>query len=410
MKNLVLSILLIVAGTVASCGFFAAEKSRSNDNLSDKHSDGLSVQIDSIVRSQFPDADAPGLAISVIQDHQVVLQKAYGLASLENKIENLTTTNFRMASVSKQFTALAVYRLIEKGLLGFDTPIGKLFEGLAPVPAQVTVGQLLHHTSGLWDYEGLIPDDRQEQVSDTDVLNLIRGQEQTYFPPGTQFRYSNTGFCLLSLVVERVSGQPYAQYMQEHILTSFGMDLGVGASYMYEVNKDMPRRAFGYKPLASGEFRFADQSITSATKGDGCVYVSAEGYANWSNHLISTSRATAAVAPVQSVAVGDFFNVADYLETIDRLKFPVKDSVYYSLGWFVAPSSQNPSDLRLFHSGETTGFRNIVYHNLGQGLSVTIFANRDDTGIAQVFEETLRLLGEEHPVEESLFFWMSSVY
>lgn len=314
-----------------------------------------------------------------------------------------------MASVSKQFTALAVYRLVEKGLLSFDTPIGSLFVGLAAVPAQVTVGQLLHHTSGLWDYERLIPGDRQEQVSDADVLDLIRGQEQTYFPPGTQFRYSNTGFCLLSLVVERVSGQPYAQYMQEHILAPFGMDLGLGSSYMYEVNKDMPQRAFGYKPLASGEFRFADQSITSATKGDGCVYVSAEGYANWSNHLISTSRAAAA-APVPSVTVGDFFNASDYLDTLDKLKTPVKDGVYYSLGWFVAPSSQDQSDLRLFHSGETTGFRNIVYHNLGQGLSVTIFANRDDTKIAQVFEEILLLLGEKHPVEENLFFWMSSVY
>jgi len=404
MKNMVLSILLFAAGTAASCGFFAAEKDRSDDRIS--------VQIDSIIRSQFPDADAPGLAISVIKQDQVVFQEAYGLSSLENKVENHTTTNFRMASVSKQFTALAVYRLVEKGLLSFDTPIGNLFEGLATVPAQVTVGQLLHHSSGLWDYEGLIPRARQEQVSDADVLDLIRGQEQTYFPPGTQFRYSNTGFCLLSLVVERVSGQPYAQYMQEHILAPFGMDLGVGASYMYEVDKNMPRRAFGYKPLASGEFRFADQSITSATKGDGCVYVSAQGYANWSNHFISSSRPTAAVAavPVASVAASDFFNAVDYLETIDRLKFPVKDGVYYSLGWFVAPSSQNPSDLRLFHSGETTGFRNIVYHNLGQGLSVTIFANRDDTKIAQVFEEVLHLLGEEQLVEESLFFWMSSIY
>lgn len=398
--------VLFAAGMVNVFSGFAAAGFNPADATA-----GLRAQIDSVVKAQFPDGNAPGLAISVVRDHQVIYRGAYGMASLEHDVQNLTTTNFRMASVSKQFTALAVYRLIEKGLLSFDTPIGDLLDGLAPVPARVTVGQLLTHSSGLWDYEGLIPRDLQQQLSDADVLELIRGQEQTYFPPGSQFRYSNTGFCLLSLVVERVSGQPYAEYMKQHLFVPFGMDLGVGASYMYEAGKDMPGRAFGYRPLASGEFRFADQSITSATKGDGCVYVSAEGYANWANHLISNSRTTAATAaPVSSVRVGDFFNAADYLAALEQMKFPVKDGVYYSLGWFVAPPAAGQSALRLFHSGETTGFRNIVYHNLGKGLSVTIFANRDDTRIAQVFEDVLRLLGEEHPVEGSLFFWMSSIY
>lgn len=383
--------------------------------------------LDWVVQSAYPATDLanqPGLAVMVQQGGMPLLKKGYGLMALEEAVEATTTssmsvesqaeiawgeaiteaTNFRMASVSKQFTAMATYLLIDKGLLTFDTPLGDLFEDLSPVASTVTVGQLLNHTSGLLDYEDLIPRDRIEQVSDADVLEMIRPLDSTYFEPGTQFRYSNTGFCLLSLVVEEVSGVEYRDYMLQEIFRPLEME----NAYMYRAGADMPGRAFGYRPLRPEEegeawaFRFADQSITSATRGDGCVYVSANAYETWTNALFGSS----------------VFPSAQYLIDLAAQRTPVKDGVDYSLGWFVVPitgEEGSKSGYHLSHSGETTGFRNISYHNTATGLSISIFANRDDTRISAVFEGIMGVLEAAHPVAElsdtpELFLWMSSVY
>lgn len=387
-------------------------------NDSENAEDANSRAITKILMNQ------PGLSIMVQQAGVPLLKKGYGLMALEDAVEPTATssisvesqaqiawgepiteaTNFRMASVSKQFTAMATYLLIDQGRLSFDTALGELFEDLTPSASSVTIGQLLNHTSGLLDYEDLIPPDRVEQVSDADVLEMIRPLDSTYFEPGTQFRYSNTGFCLLSLVVEEVSGMEYRDYMLQEIFLPLGME----NAYMYRAGADMPGRAFGYRPLRPEEgetawnFRFADQSITSATRGDGCVYLSANAYQTWTNALFGSL----------------VFPSAQYLKDLAAQRTPVKDGVDYSLGWFVVPINDeegNESGYHLSHSGETTGFRNIAYHNTASGLSISIFANRDDTRISAVFEGILNVLGEVHPVAglsniPELFFWMSSVY
>ena len=367
-------------------------------NASDSQKREVVERVDAVIRTHYgADAsNAPGLGIMVTRHGELQFKKAYGIADLEHSSPLTTSTNLRMASVSKQFTSMATYLLIEQGILSFDTPLSEIFDNLPAWSTQITVGHLMNHTSGIWDYEVLIPRDQQEQVSDADVLQMISSVDSTYFTPGSQFRYSNTGYCLLSLIVERVSNTDYREYMKEHIFQPLGMT----NAYMYHAGTDMLGRAFGYRPPVAGRndnYRYADQSITSATKGDGCVYVSPEGYHTWANAVLRTS-----------------FPSSAYLTQVDQRKTPVKDGIYYSMGWFVAPANSSQG-MRLFHSGETTGFRNIVYHNLGTGLSISIFANRDDTHISAVFEEIVRLMGEAHPVvsapeHQELFFWMSSVY
>lgn len=367
-------------------------------NASTLSKNTLEAQVDSVILTVYGDAinSTPGLGIMISRQGEMQFGKAYGMADMEKQSPLTTTTNLRMASVSKQFTAMAVFLLIEQGKLSFDTPLSTIFQDLPSWATQIAVGQLLNHTSGIWDYEGLIPGDRREQVSDADVLEMIRTVDRTYFAPGTQFRYSNTGFCLLSLIVERVSGTDYRDYMKRQLFQPLGMD----RAYMYHAGTEMPDRAFGYRSQATGtagEFRFADQSVTSATKGDGCVYVSPESYHRWANAVLKSA-----------------FPSDNYLALIQSRKTPVKDGIYYSLGWFVAPPGDGKG-MRLFHSGETTGFRNIVYHDLGTGLSISIFANRDDTLISGVFEGIMGMMGESHPAAEAaepkeLFFWMSSIY
>lgn len=366
--------------------------------VSDAQNREIADRVDAVIHATYGAEahDVPGVGIMITRHGELQHKNAYGTANLENSIPLTPSTNFRMASVSKQFTSMATYLLIEQGKLSFDTSLSEIFDGLPTWATHITVGQLMNHTSGIWDYEVLIPRDQQVQVSDADVLHMISTVDSTYFIPGSQFRYSNTGYCLLSLIVERVSQTDYREYMKQYIFHPLGMT----NSYMYHADAKMTGRAFGYRPPVAGRndnYRYADQSVTSATKGDGCVYVSPEAYHTWANAVLRTD-----------------FPSSTYLTEVNYRKTPVKDGIFYSMGWFVAPSTSSQG-MRLFHSGETTGFRNIVYHDLGTGLSISIFANRDDTHISAVFEEIVKLMGEAHPVitaseYQELFFWMSSVY
>lgn len=353
----------------------------------------LSNKIDSILAVYFPEQMDPGVAVLVSGPRGTTFSSR-GSADLEAGVPLSQSSNFRMASVSKHFTAMAVYQLIETGGLTFDTQLGTLLPGLSQRYQEITVGQLLTHTSGILDYEGLIPRDRQEQVSDWDVLELIAGRDELYFEPGDKFRYSNTGFCLLSLMVEQVAGLPYAEFMKQHLFDPSGLQ----NTYMYDKAREMPKRAFGYHPLGS-EFRFADQSITSATKGDGCVYTSVQDFAMWAQRILDGAAGTA------------------YLNQLDNRKYPVRDDVFYSLGWFVAPAT-GEEGLRLFHSGETTGFRNIVYLDVKRQVSIAVFSNQDHSvGVSDVFESIRQLLQIPHPIPAgealhpiALMDWLSETY
>lgn len=357
----------------------------------------LQHNIDVVVNRHFTEGN-PGVAVRVTQKGQVLYERSLGVTDLEDTLAITDTTNFRMASVSKHFTARAIYKLIEEGKLSFGTMISDLLPGLPNKAKSITVAHLLTHTSGIWDYEGLIPKDRQEQVSDWDVLSMLSNlsnENELYFEPGEEFRYSNTGFCLLSLIVEQVAGVPYADYMQQELFSP----LGLKNTYLYEKGKEMPLRAFGLQPF--GEYyRFADQSVTSATKGDGCVYISAQNFASWADQILNTK------------------NSSDYLKQLQAMKYPVRDGIYYSLGWFVVPPGEGQG-LRLFHSGETTGFRNIVFLDVEKQIIISVFSNQDDpTGVAEIFEEIRNALKIPFPIlskdggmnARNLMDWLSETY
>ena len=149
----------------------------------------------------------PGASVLVICQGKPVVRRSYGWANVEELRLVTAETNFRLASLTKQFTAAAIILLSEQssGGLGLDDHIrSRWFPKLPEATEQVTVRHLLIHTSGLIDYEELTSpsSDSDEQLSDKDVLLLVSGQNRTYFPPGTRYRYSNSGYALLALIVE----------------------------------------------------------------------------------------------------------------------------------------------------------------------------------------------------------------
>lgn len=166
-------------------------------------------QLNYFIDSLFLDYDqpkTPGASVIVIHNGQIILDESYGFGNLEKEERATRNTNYRLASITKQFTAAAILMLVERNKLTLNTKLTNVFNSFPEYGNRITIYQLLTHTSGLIDYESLIPDTATEQVHDIDVLNMMMRIDSTYFEPGTDFRYSNTGYALLSLIVEKISG------------------------------------------------------------------------------------------------------------------------------------------------------------------------------------------------------------
>lgn len=339
-----------------------------------------------VVQYYGQETDRPGGSLFIAGKGDSIAAYSFGMADLDNRIPNTSQTKFRMASVSKHFTAFSVYQLIDEGKVSPDTRLTTVLEGMNPVYDSITVGQLLNHTSGIPDYEDLMPDTLDQQLSDADVLGLIKDEDQLYFEPGSQFKYSNTGYCLLSLVTEKISGQPYADYMSTQVF----MPQHINA-LVYEAAHPPADRAFGYHPTDSLHFKFADQSLTSATKGDGGVYIAPNQFARWAHFLM------------KQVTDG-----ASYAEMLEQNKTRVTDKVDYSMGWFFIKDKQNRQ--LMLHSGETTGFNNIVVLIPEEDFSISLFTNRDDLLIAPFFEQLLKKNQVEIPAATTLFDFLAAVY
>ncbi|MEQ8204829.1 MAG: serine hydrolase domain-containing protein [Woeseia sp.] len=306
----------------------------------------MAADVDRIF-SDYQGDDVPGAAVMVIRDGDVVLEKSYGMANLEGGTAVGPTTNFRLASITKQFTASSIMLLVEQGKLSLDDTVTESFAGFPAYGSEITLRHLLQHNSGLIDYEGMIPDDYQGQVSDRDALRSMYEVSETYFPPGSKYRYSNTGYAMLAMLIEDTSGMPFARFLQKHIFEPLGMDNTV--AYQSGVST-VANRAYGYT-VENGEVRFSDQSTTSAVLGDGGVYTSLRDYYKWDQALY-TERVLSQES-LQQMWAGNFGD--------------------YGLGWRV--DSKN-GHRRLHHDGSTSGFRNYVIRYPDDKLTVLVLTNR----------------------------------
>ena len=296
----------------------------------------------------------PGASVVVISDGRVAVRRAYGMADLERRVAAAPETDYRLASVSKQFTAMAVMLLVKDGKVRYDQAVRELLPELPAAARAVTVRHLLNHTSGLWDYEDLIPDSRTAQLDGRDVLALLVSKDSLYFPAGSQYRYSNSGYVLLGLIVERVSGMTFPEFLQTRIFRPLGM----GASVAHVEGSDtVPRRAYGYSPRG-GTFVPTDQSVTSATLGDGGIYTNVDDMVHWDRALYGDTALVDAAA-------------LELATTPPQL--PGGADTQYGFGWFV---DHYRGEKRWRHTGETSGFRNAIQRFPHRRLTIIVLTNR----------------------------------
>jgi len=313
--------------------------------------------IDSIFAA-YDHADVPGASVIVIRNGKVVLSRAYGMADLEAHVPATERTDYRLASVTKQFTATAILLLVHDGKLHLDDHVTDLVPGLPTYARAVTVRQLLTHTGGLWAYEDFVPDTSSTQVHDHDIPALISRADSMYFTPGAKYRYSNTGYVVLGLVVEAVSHQPFATFLHDRIFKPLGMDSTVA----YQAGMStVPQRAYGYSKMRDGTgYHRTDQSPTSATLGDGGIYTSTHDMVLWNKsldeHLLIPANLQKLAWTPQKLNDGSISN--------------------YGFGWNVG---QSPKGLHVWHTGETRGFRNAILKYPDRGLTVIVLTNRSES-------------------------------
>lgn len=319
--------------------------------------------------SSLKSSDAPGAAVLVVRNGRTVFRHGYGVTDLRTKRAIGPETDFRLASFSKQFTAACIMLLVKDGKLRYDTHLTDIFPEFPAYGKNITIRNLLNHTSGLPDYEDLLmkqypdtPEEKVPQIHDAGVLKLLEQQSAGNFPPGAKWEYSNSGYVVLGLVVEKVSGQPFGDFLHDRIFAPLRMN----HTLAYQEGKNqVPNRAYGHTKEKDG-WRETDQSPTSATLGDGGIYTSIDDLAKWDralreHTLLSAAEMQPALTPVQPT------------------EGPAKNAdgadVSYGFGWFLDPYKAHE---RMYHDGETRGFLTTIQRFPEEDLTVIVLANRTD--------------------------------
>jgi CubicO group peptidase (beta-lactamase class C family) len=313
------------------------------------------LDVDAIDRlfSAYDRPGVPGAAVLVVKNGDVTLARGYGFADLDNKTPVTERTNFRLASLSKAFTAMAVMLLVKEGRLDLDDHVAGVVPEFPAYGRDITIRHLLSHTSGLRPYQTLIPRGGTGPFKDRDVLALLQRTDTLLFPAGSAFRYGDTGYAVLALAVEAVSRQPFGRFLHDRIFAPLGMTSTVA----WETGEPaIPHRALGYTETPTG-YRLADQSPVSAVLGDGGIYSSVHDLAAWSRAL-----------DAHKIVGGRLHDLVWSPATLtDRA------ATHYGFGWFV---DRDAGDARAFHHGETSGFTNYIVKYLDRRLTVVILTNR----------------------------------
>jgi len=329
------------------------------------------TQIDAIF-APLKSANAPGAAVLVVRNGQPVFRRGYGVTDLRTLHPIDARTNFRIASFSKQFTAACIMLLVRDGKLHYDDHLTDFFPEFPAYGKSITVRNLLNHTSGLPDYEDILtrqypttPDDQIPQVHNPAVLKLLEQQTAAKFPAGSKWEYSNSGYVVLALIVEKVSGEPFGQFLHDRVFVPLKMT----NTLAYEKGKnEVPHRAYGHTKLGQSEkdgWRETDQSSTSATLGDGGIYTSIDDLAQWDralreHTLLSEAEMQPALTPVKP--------------TGGPATSP-EGPVSYGFGWHLEPYRNHK---RMSHDGETMGFRTTIQRFPDDNLTIIVLANRTD--------------------------------
>ena len=305
--------------------------------------------VDEFIKTEMQRQKIPGIALAVIKDGKAILEKGYGLANVEHSVPVKIDTVFESGSVGKQFTATAVMMLVEEGRIGLDEKISRYLGEVPDSWKPVTVRQLLSHTGGFTDY----PDDFDFRKDYTEDELLKRSQAiPLAFRPGDKWQYSNLGFVTLGILIHKVTGKFYGDFIDEQIFKPLGMKT---ARVINEADI-IPNRAAGYR-LEKGELKNQEWvSPTLNTTADGSLYLSLGDMEKWDAALYTEKLLRRS--------------------SLEQMWTPVKlnngKPQEYGFGW--ALKKVNGHRL-IEHGGAWQGFKTHIARYVDDRLTVIVFAN-----------------------------------
>lgn len=330
----------------------------------------LTRGVDSVFTHAIEEGRSASYAVGVEIGDEVVVAKGYGFADIENEVPATAQTVYRIGSITKQFTAAAVVQLVEQGRVAIDDPLQKHVPDLPLRGHTVTIHHLLTHTSGIPSYTSLgerFWSRSRMDLSHTELLDLI-DDDPFDFAPGHQWRYNNSGYYLLGMVIERVSGQPYDEYVQQHLFDPLRL---TGTSYCHE-RTIIPRRAEGY--AKDGEQLVNDEPLSMTSPGAaGALCSTVEDLLEWRRALF----AGRVVSP----------------EGLGKMTTPVTlnndSTTTYGYGLAVG---EFEGHREIAHGGGINGFNTFMAHYPDDDVTVVVLANTEGGGPGPLSREIARMI------------------
>lgn len=275
MKRFIVIAVLVFAFYASTSANLSAQPS-NNQSASTAAQSAKSTQVDALFAPLDRD-NTPGAAVLVIQNGRIVYHKGYGLARLDTKEPIGPTTAFDIASTAKQFTAMAVMILAERGKLSYDDPLSKYFPEFPAYAQKITIRNLLTHTSGIVDVVSATWFKAGYQPTSKEVAAFILKQPNPTSAPGEKFEYNNAGYLLLALIVEKASGQPFSKFMHENIFKPLGMN----RTLVWDEKKPkIEHLALSYAP-AEGAFKPIEPVSDTFVFGAKGVITTTEDLVKW---------------------------------------------------------------------------------------------------------------------------------
>jgi D-alanyl-D-alanine carboxypeptidase len=312
--------------------------------------------IDEYITHEMDSQGIPGLSLAVVRDGKVVVAKGYGKASVELDAPATPATLFALASVSKQFTAAAIMLLVEQGKIGLNDPLTNYFAWVPKEWSEVKVRHLLTHTSGIHEEEnkGDFLEWEREEHNQEQIVRTAFGR--LLARPGEKYRYSNTGYRVLGMLIEKVSGQSYWGFLEQHIFHPLGM----GATRNSDPRTVILNRARGYG-FSDGRLINRDPVSASAAFSDGALISSVLDMVKWdaalnSERLLKRSSLEEMWTPV-------------------RLRDGTTSN--YGFGWFLQPVKNHKA---VAHGGDMPGFTSCIWRFIDDRLTVVVLANCETAG------------------------------
>jgi CubicO group peptidase (beta-lactamase class C family) len=308
------------------------------------------ADIDAVVMKAIEAKAIPGAGVAVVRDGKAVFTKGYGLADIDAGTPVTERTAFQIASVTKQFTAVGVMLLAEKGKVKLDDPLGKYVPEAPAKWSVVTIRQLLNQTSGIPNYNEGERLNGDKVYTKAEIIDLMRDVPMTS-EPGTRWEYSNTNYFLLGMVIEKASGKPYADYMRQRVFKPLGMN----STLVNAKGVVVKNAASGYSP-SKGKWERTEIGDPGLPFAAGAIVSTPADMARW------------AIA----VSDGKLLKKTSWDEIFASGKTADGKQTNYGFGWYLAKFGDTPY---VFHSGGIAGFGAYHMRFPADNLSVVVMTN-----------------------------------